>query len=86
MFRYALRLAAIPVLAVLGLGVGRLLGGAVLVEIVFARPGLGTLVFDAIGNRDYPVVQGAGLVVVALFTLANLAVDLLLIRLDPRQA
>ena len=59
MFRYALRLAAIPVLAVLGLGIGRLLGGAVLVEIVFARPGLGTLVFDAIGNRDYPVVQGA---------------------------
>jgi peptide/nickel transport system permease protein len=82
--RYALRLACIPVVAVLGLGVGRLLGGAVLVEIVFARPGLGTLVFDAIGNRNYPVVQGSVLVVVALFALANLAVDLLLLRLDPR--
>jgi peptide/nickel transport system permease protein len=82
--RFALRLAAVPVLAVLGVGIGRLLGGAVLVEIVFARPGLGTLVFDAIGNRDYPVVQGSVLVVVVMFTLANLAVDLLLLRLDPR--
>jgi len=69
-----------------GVGIGRLLGGAVLVEIVFARPGLGTLVFDAIANRDYPVVQGSVLVVVALFTLANLAVDLALLRLDPRAA
>jgi peptide/nickel transport system permease protein len=84
--RFALRLAAIPVLAVLGLGIGRLLGGAVLVEIVFARPGLGTLVFDAIGNRDYPVVQGSVLVVVGLFALANLAVDLVLAWLDPRLA
>lgn len=84
--RYALRLACIPVVAVLGLGLGRLLGGAVLVEIVFARPGLGTLVFDAIGARNYPVVQGSVLVVVALFALANLATDLLLRRLDPRVA
>ena len=84
--RYALRLACIPVVAVIGLGIGRLLGGAVLVEIVFARPGLGTLVFDAIGTRNYPVVQGSVLVVVALFALANLAVELLLLRLDPRLA
>ena len=83
---YALRLAAIPVVAVLGLGIGRLLGGAILVEIVFARPGLGTLVFDAIGSRNYPVVQGSVLVVVALFAVTNLAVDLLLLRLDPRMA
>lgn len=84
--RYALRLACVPVVAVLGLGIGRLLGGAVLVEIVFARPGLGTLVFDAIGSRNYPVVQGSVLVVVALFAVANLAVDLVLLRLDPRLA
>jgi peptide/nickel transport system permease protein len=83
---YAMRLAAIPVVAVLGLGIGRLLGGAILVEIVFARPGLGTLVFDAIGSRNYPVVQGSVLVVVALFVVSNLAVDLLLLRLDPRMA
>ncbi|CAH2599630.1 ABC transporter permease [Rhodovastum atsumiense] len=84
--RYALRLAAIPVVAVLGLGIGRLLGGAILVEIVFARPGLGTLVFDAIGSRNYPVVQGSVFVAVTLFALANLVVDLLLLRLDPRIA
>lgn len=82
--KYALRLAAIPLAAVLGLGIGRLLGGAIFTEIVFARPGLGTLVFDAIGNRNYPVVQASVLVAVLLFTLANLLVDLLLAWLDPR--
>jgi peptide/nickel transport system permease protein len=84
--RYALKLAAIPVAAVVGLGIGRLLGGAIFIEIVFARPGIGTLIFDAIGNRNYPVVQGAVLVVVLLFTLANLAVDMILAWLDPRVA
>lgn len=84
--RYALKLASIPVAAVIGLGIGRLLGGAIFTEIVFARPGLGTLVFDAIGTRDYPVIQGAVLVVVALFTVANLAVDMFLTWLDPRMA
>lgn len=82
--RYALKLAAIPVAAVIGLGIGRLLGGAIFTEIVFARAGLGTLVFDAIGSRDYPVIQGSVLVVVALFTAANLIVDFLLMWLDPR--
>ncbi len=84
--RYALKLASIPVAAVIGLGIGRLLGGAIFTEIVFARPGLGTLVFDAIASRDYPVIQGAVLVVVALFTVANLAVDVFLMWLDPRRA
>jgi len=84
--RYALKLASIPVAAVIGLGIGRLLGGAIFTEIVFARPGLGTLVFDAIGSRDYPVIQGAVLVVVALFTAANLVVDMVLLWLDPRRA
>lgn len=84
--RYALKLASIPVAAVIGLGIGRLLGGAIFTEIVFARPGLGTLVFDAIGSRDYPVIQGAVLVVVALFTAANLVVDVVLLWLDPRRA
>ena len=82
--RYALKLAAIPLAAVLGLGIGRLLGGAIFVEIVFSRPGLGTLVFDAIGTRDYPVVQGAVLVAVALFAFANLVVDAVIGWLDPR--
>lgn len=83
-YKYALKNACIPVLAVLGLGVGRLLGGAVLVEIVFARPGLGRLVLDAINARNYPVLQGAVLVVVLLFVTANLAVDLLYLAIDPR--
>jgi peptide/nickel transport system permease protein len=82
--RYALRLASLPIVALLGVGVGQMLGGAIFAEIVFARPGIGTLMFDAIGNRNFPVVQAAVLVVVALFVLANLAADALQSRLDPR--
>ena len=82
--KYALKNALVPTLAVLGLGVGRLLGGAVLVEIVFARPGLGRLVLDAINARNFPVLQGAVLVVVVLFVLSNLAVDLSYALIDPR--
>ena len=83
-YKYALKNACIPVLAVLGLGVGRLLGGAVLVEIVFARPGLGRLILDAIATRDFPVLQGAVLVVVFIFVVANLRVDLSFSAIDPR--
>ncbi len=83
-FKYALKNAVIPTIAVLGLGVGRLLGGAVLVEIVFARPGLGKLVLDAIDSRNYPVLQGSVFVVVLLFVLTNLAVDLSYSVIDPR--
>ena len=83
-YKYALKNAFIPPLAILGLGIGRLLGGAVLVEIVFARPGLGRLVLDAINGRNFPVLQGAVLVVVVLFVVTNLVVDLLYVALDPR--
>ncbi len=83
-FKYALKNACIPPLAVLGLGVGRLLGGAVLVEIVFSRPGLGRLVLDAINARNFPVLQGAVLVVVVLFVATNLILDLLYLAIDPR--
>jgi peptide/nickel transport system permease protein len=83
-YRNALKLAAIPTVAVLGLGVGRLLGGAIFAEIVFARPGLGTLVYDAIAVRNYPVVQAAVLVVVGVFTVTNLLTDLTYLWLDPR--
>lgn len=84
--RYALRLAALPLVALLGVGVGQMLGGAIFAEIIFARPGVGTLMFDAIGDRNFPVVQAAVLIVVALFTLANLLADALQARLDPRIA
>ena len=83
-YKYALNNASIPTLAVLGLGIGRLLGGAVLVEIVFARPGLGRLVYDAITTRNFPVLQGAVLVVVVLFVVTNLLVDLSYSAIDPR--
>lgn len=83
-YKYALKNACIPTLAILGMGVGRLLGGAVLVEIVFSRPGLGRLIYDALSVRNFPVVQGAVLVVVVLFVLVNLAVDLSYSAIDPR--
>ena len=65
--KYALKLACIPTVAILGVGIGELMGGAVFVEIIFNRPGLGSLIFDAIRNRNYPIVQGGILVVVAIF-------------------
>jgi peptide/nickel transport system permease protein len=83
-YKYALKNACIPTLTILGMGIGRLLGGAVLVEIVFARPGLGRLIYNAISERNYPVVQGAVLVVVILFVVVNLIVDLTYSAIDPR--
>jgi peptide/nickel transport system permease protein len=83
-YKYALKNACIPTLTILGMGVGRLLGGAVLVEIVFARPGLGRLIYQAISERNYPVVQGAVLVIVVLFVVVNRVVDLTHSAIDPR--
>jgi peptide/nickel transport system permease protein len=83
-YKYALKNACIPTIAILGMGIGRLIVGAVLVEIVFARPGIGRLIYNAIIVRNYPVVQGAVLVVVVLFVLINLAVDLSYSAIDPR--
>lgn len=82
--KYALKLACIPTVAILGVGIGELMGGAVFVEVIFNRPGLGSLVFKAIGDRNYPVVQGAILVIVLIFVIANLLVDFLYAWLDPR--
>jgi peptide/nickel transport system permease protein len=83
-YKYALKNACIPTITLLGLGIGRLLGNAVLVEIVFARPGLGRLIYNAIAERNYPIVQGAALVVVVLFVVVNLIVDLSYTAIDPR--
>ena len=83
-YKYALKNACIPTITILGLGIGRLLGGAVLIEIVFARPGLGRLIYGAISDRNYPVVQGAVLVIVVIFVLVNLVVDLSYSVIDPR--
>ena len=82
--RHALKNALIPVVTVIGLQMGILLGGAVLTEIVFAWPGIGRLLVEAILARDYPVVQGVVLVVAAMFILVNLVVDIIYAYLDPR--
>ena len=81
---HALRNALLPVITVAGLQFGSLLSGAIIVEKVFARPGLGLTLLDAITERDYPVVQGTVLVTAALYVLVNLAVDLSYGLADPR--
>jgi len=82
--RHALRNALIPVVTVLGLQLGTLIGGAVITEYVFALPGVGRLVVDAVFARDYPLVQGVVLLIAVGFILSNLAVDLLYGWIDPR--
>jgi peptide/nickel transport system permease protein len=76
--------AAIPVITVAGIQIARLLGGAVIVETIFGLPGIGRYVFEAIGTRDYPVVQGVTLVVALVFVLVSLIVDVLYAMVDPR--
>ena len=83
-YKHALKNALIPVLTVIGLQTGLLLGGAVLTETIFGWPGVGRYIYTAIGNRDYPVIQSGILVIATLFVLINLFVDLLYAYLDPR--
>lgn len=80
------RNAALPLVTTLGLQLGGLLGGAVITETVFGWPGLGQLAVEAIQRRDYPVVQGAVLVISLSYVLINTLTDLLYLRLDPRSA
>jgi peptide/nickel transport system permease protein len=82
--RHAVPNALIPTLTVVGLEVGRLLGGVVIVEYIFGWPGLGTLLVDSVFKRDYPVLQAGVLFAAAAFILVTLAVDLLYGVLDPR--
>jgi peptide/nickel transport system permease protein len=83
-WRHALRNAFLPILTMIGMQFGTLFGGAVIIENVFARQGLGTLVTQAVINRDFPVVQGCVLVAAALYVLVNLVVDVLYAVVDPR--
>ncbi len=83
-YKHALRNALIPVVTVVGLQFGFVLNGAVVIEIVFQRPGLGSLLVDSIFARDYPVVQGVVLLTGVTFVLSNLLVDLSYRVLDPR--
>jgi peptide/nickel transport system permease protein len=82
--KHALKNALIPIVTVVGLQFGLLLGGAVLTETVFAWPGLGRLIVDSILARDYPVIQGTILIFGLLYILVNLAVDVLYALIDPR--
>ena len=82
--KHAFRNALIPIITVVGLQFGMLLGGAVLTETVFAWPGLGRLIVDSIRARDYPMIQGAILVFGLLYILVNLAVDIIYAYVDPR--
>ena len=82
--KHGLRNALIPILTVIGLQTGLLLGGAVLTESIFSWPGVGRLAFEAISNRDYPLINGAILLFASTFVVVNLAVDLLYAAVDPR--
>jgi ABC-type dipeptide/oligopeptide/nickel transport system permease component len=82
--RHVLKNAFIPVITVMGLQFGTLLSGAVITETVFARPGVGKLLIDAILNKDFPVVQGVVLFIALVYVLINLAVDVSYAFLDPR--
>lgn len=82
--RHALKNAAIPVLSLIGVRLGRLLGGTVVMEQIFVVPGMGLLVLGAINERDYPLVQGVVILFAALFLFINLLVDILYAWLDPR--
>ncbi len=83
-WKHALKNAAIPIVTIVGIELGTLLGGAVITETIFAWPGVGRLSVQAIYNRDYPVVQAAVFVLASTFVLVNLVVDVLYTYLDPR--
>ena len=82
--RHALRNALVPVITIIGLQVGALLGGAVVVEYVFSIPGLGAMLVESIHSRDYPAIQGAVLFTVLCVLLVTLVVDILYTVVDPR--
>lgn len=83
-YKHSLKNAVIPVLTVIGLQTGLLLGGAILTETIFGWPGIGRYIYDAINYRDYPVVQSSILVVATFFVFINLIIDLLYAVIDPR--
>jgi len=81
---YALRIAILPTVTILGLGIGAMLSGALFAEIVFSRPGIGKLLYEAVISRNYPIVMGAVLVTTGFFVLSTLVSDIVNALLDPR--
>ena len=83
-FKYVLRLAILPTITLVGMGIGILLSSAVFTEIVFSRPGIGRLIYDAVTSRNYPVVMGSVLVTTILFVVSTTIADLVNALVDPR--
>ncbi|PLR66626.1 MULTISPECIES: ABC transporter permease [Bacillaceae] len=83
-YKHALKNAIIPILTIIGLQTGLLLGGAILTETIFGWPGMGRYIFDAISSRDYPVIQSGILIIATIFVFINLIVDILYAAIDPR--
>ncbi len=83
-FRHIVRNALIPVLTIAGIQFATILGGVIVVEVVFAWPGLGNLTYDAVAARDYPLIQGAVLLIAVIFLAVNFIVDVLYAVIDPR--
>jgi peptide/nickel transport system permease protein len=84
LLKHALRNAGVPIVTIIGIGVALLISGVVITETVFNIPGVGRLVVDAIAKRDYPIIQGAILIIAAVYAVINLMVDLSYVILDPR--
>ena len=82
--KHVLRNALVPIVTVLGLTLALMIGGAVVTETVFNLPGVGNLVVRAVLRRDYPVIQGALLVIAAIYVFINLVIDLIYMLVDPR--
>ena len=84
LIHHALKNAAVPIITIIGIGIGLLISGAVVTETVFAIPGIGRLTVDAILRRDYPVIQGVILIFSATYVIINLLIDLSYVFFDPR--
>ena len=84
MLKHAFKNALIPIITVVGLTAAVLISGAVVTETVFGLPGVGNLVVSAVLRRDYPVIQGALLIIAGLYVLINFAIDMLYLVVDPR--
>jgi peptide/nickel transport system permease protein len=83
-FKHVLKNAAIPIITIIGLQIGHLIGGAIIIETVFSRPGVGKFLIDSIYARDFPVIQATTFVIVVVFLLINLIVDILYSYFDPK--
>jgi ABC-type dipeptide/oligopeptide/nickel transport system permease component len=86
LLKHVVRNSLLPILTIVGLQTGNLLSGAILIEVVFSRPGLGRLLVDSILAKDYPTVQAVVLIIALMYATVNLIVDLLYPVLDPRVA